>query len=697
MTHQRSFGSLLESVSEGCTICQIILESIGDPPSAVDRLTSLLRLPLDKLFSKCVKPDEPTIITSENRSLHWPFQKLQSNFSKSREPIIINTDSMTPLQKQHSKNIRPKNPIYTEFRGRVITSQKPYSLLSYTVRYPVQRHDYQRIYRIDFILQACGGVEHLLHARSLSDNTGSDSSLQQLCVWYMNCLQNHEVCKRQSASTVYRPTRLLNISCVGEQVTVRLVNSADLEDKNPYMTLSHCWGSVTPIRYTALTTAELESGLAVGDLPKTFQDAVAVARTIRCQYLWIDSLCIAQDDRKDWEVEAAQMDKVYSNAMLNIGATGSANSLGGLFFKRNPSDIEPCRWNFKREGEEGPDHAFLLTPQWLWEQLLNKQPMRSRGWCFQERILSCRMIDFTSKQLVWRCHELEACETYPVGFPPNVKSKPEMAGMKSGFSLKGQDSIMTDDWVPNALSINSWQYLVEEYSSSFLTKPEDKLIALSGLAKEMSPLLHETYYAGLWRSALPQSLLWCSTRFQSNGRASVRPSQYRAPSWSWASLDGEVYFCGSLAKKDSKDILIKILEARTTLVSAQNSFGAVSDGLLKVEGLLWPITLSRRFDKPEIWDSKTGMDLVEVVDCFLDILNEELHITTLFGMPIQYIERESVPAPSLVGLILATVDKDSNTFRRIGFYRENPKSAKAYYSDKGRTTNPEEQSIFTVI
>lgn len=117
-------------------------------------------------------------------------------------------------------------------------------------------------------------MEHLLQARSLSDNTGSASSLQQLCTWYINCLQNHEVCKRQSSSTVYHPTWLLNISCVGEQITVRLVNSADLEDKNPYMTLSHCWGSVTRIRHTALTKAKLESGLAVGDLPKTFQDTV---------------------------------------------------------------------------------------------------------------------------------------------------------------------------------------------------------------------------------------------------------------------------------------------------------------------------------------------------------------------------------------------------------------------------------------
>ncbi len=358
------------------------------------------------------------------------------------------------------------------------------------------------------------------------------------------------------------------------------------------------------------------------------------------------------------------MDKVYSNSMLNIGATGSANSLGGLFFKRDPSDIEPCKWNFKREEAKEPDHAFLLIPHRLGEQLLNKQPMRSRGWCFQDRILSCRMVDFTVKQLVWRCHELEACETYPVGFPPKVK----MAGLETGFSLKSQDPIITEDWVPNALSIAKWEYLAQVYSEDFLTKPEDKLIALSGLAKEMSPLLLETYCAGLWRSALPQSLLWCSTGFQSNGIVSKKPSQYRAPSWPWAFLDGEVDFCGSLAKKDSEDILIKILEAKTTLVSAQNSYGAVSDGRLKVEGCLWPITLKTSFGSVLMCDFETGAVLVQTIDCFLDNLTQNLHRTTFFCMPVQFKERDSVPAPNLIGLILATVDKDSNKKLEVSKY-----------------------------
>jgi hypothetical protein len=128
------------------------------------------------------------------------------------------------------------------------------------------------------------------------------------------------------------------------------------------MTLSHCWDFVKPLKHTAQTKSRLKSGIALEKLPKTFRDAITVAQTLHRRYLWIDSLYIVQDDWKDGEVEASQTNKVYSNSILNIAATGSINSFGGLFFPRDPSAIMPCKFNYKSKGAKGPAHALLVTP-----------------------------------------------------------------------------------------------------------------------------------------------------------------------------------------------------------------------------------------------------------------------------------------------------------------------------------------------
>ncbi len=123
------------------------------------------------------------------------------------------------------------------------------------------------------------------------------------------------------------------------------------------MTLSHCWGFVKPLRHTAQTKSRLQSGIALEELSKTFRDATTVAQTLHCRYFWIDSLYIVQDDWKDGDVEASQMNKVYD---IEYCSNCSINSFGGLFSPRDPSAIMPCKFNLK--GAKGPEHALLVTP-----------------------------------------------------------------------------------------------------------------------------------------------------------------------------------------------------------------------------------------------------------------------------------------------------------------------------------------------
>jgi hypothetical protein len=102
---------------------------------------------------------------------------------------------------------------------------------------------------------------------------------------------------------------------------VRLVHT--IGQKGNYIALSHCWGSTNLIRTTTRTLSTHEEGILITDLPKTFRDAISICRYLKVQFLWIDSLCIIQDDEQDWEREASRMADVYANAYLTIAASAA--------------------------------------------------------------------------------------------------------------------------------------------------------------------------------------------------------------------------------------------------------------------------------------------------------------------------------------------------------------------------------------
>ena len=166
-------------------------------------------------------------------------------------------------------------------------------------------------------------------------------------------------------------------------------------------------------------------------------------------------------------------------------------------------------------------------------------PLNGRAWVVQERLLSPRVLHYGKDQLLWECHELDACETYPQGLPSIAAIAhtlfkgldPEVDGRRlRKFSNNKSD--------PDLDPYHLWAKVVQAYTSSDLSKPGDKLIAIYGIAKRFRSMLNDTYLAGLWLRVLPTQLLWhvddCS---QANGLPAKRPPSYRAPSWSWASVD----------------------------------------------------------------------------------------------------------------------------------------------------------------
>ncbi|XPS69738.1 hypothetical protein M3J09_001997 [Ascochyta lentis] len=169
----------------------------------------------------------------------------------------------------------------------------------------------------------------------LSSSTGSDSALKFLTSKLEKCWTSHAQCRLLTRSTGYLPTRLIDVGESGDAL-VSVRERSDLIQGSSYVALSHCWGGTQPITLTAETATMLRTGATVQSLPQTFQDAVFLCRKLGFRYVWIDSLCIFQDNLNDWAIEARHMKEIYSNAIFAIAATAAKDSDAGLFYHRNP-------------------------------------------------------------------------------------------------------------------------------------------------------------------------------------------------------------------------------------------------------------------------------------------------------------------------------------------------------------------------
>lgn len=199
--------------------------------------------------------------------------------------------------------------------------------------------------------------------------------------------------------------------------TIRLVVTSEEVVTGPYVTLSHCWGGATFLQLTRSNLSRLKSGIEMKELPWTFREAVEVTRRMGVRYLWIDSLCIAQDkdDQSDWLREALLMEKVYTHAVCNIAATASRNSSEGLYRDRDPLPLHriECEASFSAVTGQSATRSYTVIKANYWETDLHQAPLHTRAWVLQERLLARRVLHFNQKELLWECREQAASETYP--------------------------------------------------------------------------------------------------------------------------------------------------------------------------------------------------------------------------------------------------------------------------------------------
>jgi hypothetical protein len=432
---------------------------------------------------------------------------------------------------------------------------------------------------------------------------------------------------------------------------------------------------------------------------------VIICQQLQIRYLWIDAICIIQDSEEDWQSESAQMLNVYGNAYLTLMAASAEDENAPILTSRNSSecdaDLHQLNLTIGRE-----NCHFIVTNRGYVEN--EPDYLQDRAWCFQEEIISTRKLYIFANQINWICLETTWSEGYH-----GLDDLPDSSWSEEFHSL--------DDWLdsdPRSLQrlynsvmstsiakpelgrmISVWNEVVQQYTARELTKPSDKLVALSGIANAFNQGRTDQYLAGIFREHLPCALLWQRSKKKWNKThteylgplgylSAPLDGKYRAPSWTWASLDGRIdmlHAAPHLAKP-----LCVVVEASTSL-ALRDPYGQILDGHLKIEGRLIRATVGEPRSTPEAFSNwglerelldKDGVPIhqpesreVKILGPYGDVTYSNIIAPTIFHPDCEPPDKETtvycLPIMARMGLVLVPIQNNGSSessFRRIGVY-----------------------------
>lgn len=357
-------------------------------------------------------------------------------------------------------------------------------------------------------------------AEDIPLHTADDKSFAFIRQHVEQCIREHDC--GGGSSLPLLPDRVIWIGTSPASAIQLVETTAGARAK--YIALSYCWGPVSPTTYltNATNLQARKAGIQFAELPPLIQDVVQCARSLGIEYIWLDRLCIIQGDRGDFKTQAPKMGEIYGNATLTFAAASASSENGRILIERDTNagpftmDLElhglgsltlGIRRRTHRLGTEnrGGDYGKVSTRAWIW----------------QERLLSARTIFFTPQALKFECHRHSIWQ----GFDQGV----------FGHSWSTQLDL-------SANSNQAWLRLVEEFMQRDITHPSDRLPAIESVMSQIAKKTGWTPFWGVFQEHLIPSISWSSeTRRAVTGKhvGRMNPGHY-APTWSWASVDGEI-------------------------------------------------------------------------------------------------------------------------------------------------------------
>lgn len=362
-------------------------------------------------------------------------------------------------------------------------------------------------------------------------------------------------------------------------------------------------------------------------------------------------------------------------------------------FRQQPNDVRSTmrfeRYDpIKACSYQGPEMTIRTFQTNLWTSEIDASPLSRRAWTLQERLLSSRILHFGKSQLFFECPYSRACETWPQPVMRRIR-QPFEEDSPVGFKTAGPDASMNGA-VVHPLS-EHWDEIVELYMDTNLTRPEDKLVAISGLAREVQKETKDVYYAGLWRREFERTLLWYLHVPQR-----MKIGNYRAPSWSWASVDGKVGFLANKPGRtgDETSSVATIHTIRTAVKDGQqSSTGQLKDGFCRISGTLRKVL---RYERQATTHRLVLSEELSDPHCYVEFYPDTMTRKEDFPADVEcllilhYRNRTSEDenpnkenGTFLAGLVIQPTGEFTDEYQRIGVFRIAEESGKYWFQGAG--------------
>jgi hypothetical protein len=354
--------------------------------------------------------------------------------------------------------------------------------------------------------------------------------------WMQLCLIQHgDVCARPSwipsGDDFPASFRLIDLQadCIVDSIV-----------KPSYFALSYVWGpSEGDLRATSenIDNLKMPHSLTQEALPQTIRDIMKLVSDLGGKYLWVDRLCILQDDEADKSLQIPQMDTIYSLAELTVIAASGSGAHDGVAGLSNPRKLDQdiCRVSSRM--------ALMTFPT---ENPFPSCSYSRRGWTFQERLLSRRTLMFTEGQVFWSC-----CCT---DWTERLSLEPCRSELEANPWVIPRIHLGNCERVPveyyRDFSLQQYNELPRFYALKEFSDESDALDAITGLLHRISRVTGDEFYWGhLLSGMFGQSLSWRKTRLDLERRTAMCPFRgtgtsysVRFPSWSWLGWKASIKF-----------------------------------------------------------------------------------------------------------------------------------------------------------
>ncbi|KAI1391540.1 HET-domain-containing protein [Hypoxylon trugodes] len=425
-------------------------------------------------------------------------------------------------------------------------------------------------------------------ARPIQTDVGSAAAHRQIKTWLREC-EEHECCSSPHTASML-PTRVIEVSPPGQK-DPRLVESEGIQ--GVYATLSYCWGTVPFPNLTISNRTQFKEGLDMSTLPLTIRNAIATTREMSIPYIWIDALCIMQDSEEDKMREISRMKGIFASSTVTIVAASSKSVFDGFLYDRDNSETV---YRIPARVDKGVFGAMFVNELDAATYDERSEPIAKRAWTMQEQVLAQRTVIFATHTMLWNCKASARNFGDSLYFPYDLDSGFNDDDEK--YSLNLNSLLITEHEARSNKNkaLSCWLRLVTAFSLRKASHENDKLNSLAGIASHPSfSSLGPNYFAGIWEYKLAIQLMWYTSDWhrtlgEDEKFTFYRPTTYRAPSWSWASLEGGViHFDFSFDDEDEPEpeIVCEVVECSTTAKFPDlNPLGEVLYAQLTLRGSL---------------------------------------------------------------------------------------------------------------